>query len=328
MKERIHVLDTTLRDGEQAPGMSMSVDEKLRVAHVLDRAGVSVIEAGFPVSSPLQYEACVRVAESVSNATVCALARAKEGDITVAQKALRFAKRSRVNIFLPVSNLHIQTKLRISKEALITRAYEMATYANKAFDEVEFALEDATRADASFVCDVARAVAKGGASVVNIADTVGYALPHEMAQLIGATQTALSDTADTTISVHCHNDLGLALANTLAALTAGARHVEGTITGAGERAGLLSIIGLLDVLARRGDAFPYVCDVDLHALRTFARENADSPVTVQTVLGDTSTYHASICSAKGVVKTSACDPLYAYEHALRRSAARTRNDAR
>ncbi|HEV8686751.1 MAG TPA: 2-isopropylmalate synthase [Gaiellaceae bacterium] len=234
---RIEIFDTTLRDGEQSPGIAMQPHEKVEVAEQLERLGVDVIEAGFAVSSPGDFEGVRAVAGAVSRATVASLARTRREDIDAAAEALRGAHRSRLHIFLATSPIHMEKKLRLGPEEVLEQAAWAVGYASSRTDEVEFSCEDATRSDPGFVARVCRAAIAAGADVINLPDTVGYALPDEYEAFMREVQRLCPELAGVKLSAHCHDDLGLAVANSLAAVRAGATQVECTVNGIGERAG-------------------------------------------------------------------------------------------
>src|SRR5262249_4071167 len=238
---RVTVFDTTLRDGEQSPGCSMNVHEKLRMAHQLDRLGVDVIEAGFPIASDGDFEAVQAIAAVVQRPVIAGLARTCTQDIERAWQGLKGAARPRIHTFLATSDIHLKYKLRMSREQCLEQARESVRLAKSLCDDVEFSPEDATRTDRGFLCEVGPAVVEAGATKGNIQGTVGYTMPAEMAEIIQMLRERVRGIEKVTISVHCHNDLGLAVANTLAAIGAGARQVECTINGIGERAGNASL---------------------------------------------------------------------------------------
>ena len=254
---RITVFDTTLRDGEQSPGCSMNVQEKLRMAHQLDRLGVDVIEAGFPIASDGDFEAVQAIAAAVRRPIIAALARACTPDIDRAWQALKSAARPRIHVFLATSDIHLKYKLRISRAQCLEQARESVRLAKSFCNDVEFSPEDATRTDRDFLCEVVQAVIDAGATTVNIPDTVGYTMPAEFAEIIQMLRERVRGIENITISVHCHNDLGLAVANTLAALGAGARQVECTINGIGERAGNASLEEIIMATRVRPDRYAY-----------------------------------------------------------------------
>ena len=254
---RITVFDTTLRDGEQSPGCSMNVHEKLRMAHQLDRLGVDVIEAGFPIASDGDFEAVRAIAAAVRRPTIAGLARACAPDIERAWQALKGAARPRIHVFLATSDIHLKYKLRISREQCLEQARESVRLAKSLCPDVEFSPEDATRTDRDFLCQVVQAVIDAGATTVNIPDTVGYSMPDEFAEIIQMLRERVRGIENVIISVHCHNDLGLAVANTMAALAAGARQVECTINGIGERAGNASPEEIVMATRVRPDRYGY-----------------------------------------------------------------------
>ena len=250
MSARITVFDTTLRDGEQSPGCSMNPAEKLRLARQLERLGVDVIEAGFPIASAGEVDAVKAVAEEVRSVKVAALARAKEPDILAAGRALQGAARPLIHTFLATSGIHLKWKLKITPAECLEQAVAGVKLARTLAPEVEFSAEDASRTDYGFLREVLQAVFEAGASVLNVPDTVGYSLPQEYAEMV---RRLVADIPGAVISVHCHNDLGLAVANSVAAVQAGARQVECTINGIGERAGNTSLEEIVMALKVRGE---------------------------------------------------------------------------
>lgn len=253
MTDRVYIFDTTLRDGEQSPGATMNAQEKLEIAKQLALLNVDVIEAGFPVSSKGDFEAVYNIASEISGPTICALARALQKDIKVAAEALAPAKRKRLHTFIATSSIHMEHKLRMSPQEVLSRAKEMVSYARSLVDEVEFSPEDAGRSEKEFLYQVIEAAIAAGASSINIPDTVGYTTPMEFGALIKGIKENVPNINKAIISVHCHNDLGLATANSLAALINGARQVECTINGIGERAGNASLEELVMILKTRQD---------------------------------------------------------------------------
>jgi 2-isopropylmalate synthase len=254
---RITVFDTTLRDGEQSPGCSMNHQEKLRLAHQLDRLGIDVIEAGFPISSEGDFEAVKDIASIIRRPIIAALARACRPDIERAWEALKDAARPRIHVFLATSDIHLQYKLRITREQCLEQAREAVRFAKSLCADVEFSPEDATRTDPDFLCAVLDAVVEAGASTLNIPDTVGYTIPAEFGELISIIRRRVKGIENVTISAHCHNDLGMAVANTMAAISAGARQVECTINGIGERAGNAALEEIVMAMRVRRDRYPY-----------------------------------------------------------------------
>lgn len=263
---KIAVFDTTLRDGEQSPGCSMYLDEKIEMARQIERLGADVIEAGFPVASEGDFHAVQAVASTCREATIAGLARTVENDIVRAGAALREAKRSRIHTFVATSDIHLQYKLNKTRSEVLEMTKKAVRLAATLADEVEFSAEDATRSDVDFICEVFAAAVENGATILNVPDTVGYTLPTEYGNLIRTIKEKVVGDKPVTISVHCHNDLGLAVANTLAAIEAGARQVECTINGIGERAGNASLEEVVMALAVRSDRMPYVHNIDTTGL--------------------------------------------------------------
>lgn len=259
--EQIFIFDTTLRDGEQSPGAAMTVEQKFEVAVQMARLGVDAIEAGFPVSSPLQYNACKLISENVKGPVIAALARAVEKDIDVAADALSKAGRSRIHTFIATSPIHMQYKLKKNPEEVIEMAVRAVSYAKNKADEIEFSPEDATRSDTDFLCRIVEKVIDAGATIINIPDTVGYSIPQEMGYVIAKIRNNVPNIDKAVISVHCHNDLGLAVANTLAAIENGARQAEVTINGIGERAGNASLEELVMAFNVRNDKLKYSTNI-------------------------------------------------------------------
>ncbi|MHB9112689.1 MAG: 2-isopropylmalate synthase [Thermoleophilia bacterium] len=252
-QQRVFIFDTTLRDGEQSPGISLNSFEKVEIAEQLARLGVDVIEAGFPISSPGDFEGVQKIAQSVSGVTVCALARAIEKDITTAWEAIREAENPRIHTFISTSDVHLEHQLRKSREEVLEAARKMVAKAVSLCGDVEFSAMDATRSDPDYLAAVLQAAIDEGARTINIPDTVGYAIPSEFGDFIRGQYERTPGLKDVVVSVHCHNDLGLAVANSLAAVEAGASQVECAINGLGERAGNASLEEIVMILeTRRG----------------------------------------------------------------------------
>jgi 2-isopropylmalate synthase len=254
---RVVIFDTTLRDGEQSPGASMNLEEKLRIAAVLEEMGVDVIEAGFPIASNGDFEAVREVSKAVRNSSVAGLARAAKRDIDRAWEALNGAARPRIHTFISTSPLHMKFKLQMEPEAVHQAVMDSVSHARKLCDDVEWSPEDGSRSEHDFLCRCVETAIKAGARTINIPDTVGYAVPEEFAALITMLRNRVPNIDKAIISVHCHNDLGLAVANSLAALGAGARQVECTINGLGERAGNAALEEIVMALKTRHDRMPY-----------------------------------------------------------------------
>jgi len=261
MTERIIIFDTTLRDGEQSPGASMNVEEKLKMARQLEALGVDVIEAGFPISSEEDFEAVKTIAQQIRRPIIAGLARALPQDIERAWEALSYAERPRIHTFIATSDIHLQHKLRKTREQVREDARQAVRLAKSLCEDVEFSAEDATRTDLDYLCQVIETVLEEGATTVNIPDTVGYTIPTEFARIIQTIRERVPGIDRARLSVHCHNDLGLAVANSLAAIQAGARQVECTINGIGERAGNASLEEIVMALRVRHDCLPYVTGI-------------------------------------------------------------------
>jgi len=266
MSERVLIFDTTLRDGEQSPGASMTTSEKLRVAHALDELGVDVIEAGFPISSPDDFQAVRNIAREVRRPVIAGLARAREEDIRRAGDAVAQAERGRIHTFIATSAVHLQMKLGISEDECVDRAAEAVRLARTYTDDVEFSAEDATRTDLPFLCRVVAAAVEAGATTVNIPDTVGYTLPGEIAEIFRTLVEEVPGIENVVLSTHCHNDLGFAVANSLAAVQAGARQVECTVNGIGERAGNAALEEIVMAIAVRRDILGFETGINTHRI--------------------------------------------------------------
>ena len=261
MQDKLIIFDTTLRDGEQSPGASMTKDEKLRIAKALEKMHVDIIEAGFPIASPGDFEAVKSVSELITESTVCGLARALNKDIDCAAEALKPAKSFRIHTFLATSPIHMREKLRMDPEQVIENAVKAVKRAGKYTDNIEFSPEDAGRSEFDFLCRVIEAVINAGATTINIPDTVGYNLPQYFGELVGNLIENIPNSDKAIFSVHCHNDLGLAVGNSLAAVLNGARQVECTINGLGERAGNAALEEVVMTVRTRKDVF--TCDTKL-----------------------------------------------------------------
>lgn len=281
---RIHIFDTTLRDGEQAPGCTMNPREKVELARQLERLGVDVIEAGFPVSSPDDFAAVQEVARTVTRSTVAALCRAVRGDIEVAAQALKPAQKSRLHVFIATSDLHLSEKLCITREKALGMISDSVAYACTLCDDVEFSAEDATRSDRDFLLTALNAAVDAGAGTINVPDTVGYITPEEMGELIAWLKQNLHrkrNGEEVVLSVHCHNDLGMAVANSLAAVRAGADQVEGTINGIGERAGNAALEEVIMALDTRGPC--YGAETGIHLRQIYRTSRLLSTIVGQKI---------------------------------------------
>lgn len=258
---RIKFFDTTLRDGEQSPGCSMYLAEKIDMAMQLERLGVDIIEAGFPIASEGDFESVKAVASECS-VTVAALARTVEADVLRAADALKRSRHSRIHTFVATSDIHLEHKLKKSRSEVLTMTREAIRLASELADEVEFSAEDATRSDIEFLCEIFETAVEAGATILNIPDTVGYAFPAEFAERVRTVKQRVVRDRPVTISVHCHNDLGLAVANTIAAIEAGATQVECTINGIGERAGNAALEEIVMACSVRSDRMPVISNID------------------------------------------------------------------
>ena len=281
MSSKLIVFDTTLRDGEQAPGFSMRVDEKVRLARALESLGVDVVEAGFPMASEADAEAVRRVALALERPVVAALARCAPADIDRAAWAIAPARRGRIHTFIATSDLHLERKLRMTREACLDAATQAVARARTYTDDVEFSAEDATRSDFEFLCRVIEAVVRAGATTVNLPDTVGYSTPDEVAAFFRAVIERVPNADRVVWSAHCHDDLGLAVANTMAAVGAGVRQVECTINGIGERAGNAALEEIVMITRVRSDRWPVETSIETPQL--FAASQLLSEITGERV---------------------------------------------
>lgn len=274
-KRRIVIFDTTLRDGEQSPGASMNIEEKLQVARQLERLGVDVIEAGFPISSPGDFEAVKMIAQEIKGCTIAGLCRTIDADIDRAGEALQYAEKRRIHTFIATSDIHLERKLKKTRQQVIEMAVKGVQHAKQYTDDVEFSAEDAARSDRDYLRQVIEAVIDAGATTVNIPDTVGYAIPHEFGDLIKFLMDNVKNVNKAVISVHCHNDLGLAVANSLAAVMAGAGQVECTINGIGERAGNAALEEIVMAINTRADIFDCETGINTREIHRASRLVSD-----------------------------------------------------
>ena len=274
MAEQVHIFDTTLRDGEQVPGCKLNTKEKVGLALQLEALGVDIIEAGFPISSPGDFESVSEIAKLVKNATVCGLTRAVQKDIEVAGEALKYAKRSRIHTGIGTSDFHIKAKFNATREEIIARAIQAVKWARNFTDDVEFFAEDAGRTDNEYLARVVEAVITAGATVVNIPDTTGYCLPHQYGEKMAFLKNNVSNIDKAVLSCHCHNDLGLATANSIAGVIGGARQIECTINGLGERAGNTALEEVVMIL-KQHTALDFYTNVNATMLNPMSREVSD-----------------------------------------------------
>jgi 2-isopropylmalate synthase len=271
MKDHVLIFDTTLRDGEQSPGASMNTAEKLRIATQLEKLGVDILEAGFPAASEGDMEAVSRIAGKLEKTEVAGLARTSKDDIDRAWQAIGHAAKPRIHTFIATSDIHLEYKLKMTRDEVVKTAVEAVKYATTLTDNVEFSAEDGSRSDRDFLCKVFEAVIEAGATTVNLPDTVGYAIPQEFSDLVGYVKAHTPNIDRAVLSVHCHNDLGLATANTLSAITAGARQAEVTINGIGERAGNTSLEEVVMSLMTRHNSLGLTTSIDTRHIHPISR---------------------------------------------------------
>lgn len=305
MSDKLFIFDTTLRDGEQVPGCQLNTIEKIEVARTLEALGVDVIEAGFPVSSPGDFQSVVEIAKAVNNPIICALTRAVEKDIDVAAEALKFAKRGRIHTGIGTSPYHIKSKLNSTPEEILERAVRAVKYAKRYVEDVEFYAEDAGRSDNAYLARVVEAVIKAGATVINIPDTTGYCLPGEYGAKIKYLMEHVSNVHKAILSTHCHNDLGMATANSLSGVINGARQVEVTINGIGERAGNTSLEEVVMAIKTHHD-LPFYTDIktqEIYAASRMVSSLMNMPVQAnKAIVGRNAFAHSSGIHQDGVLK--------------------------
>jgi 2-isopropylmalate synthase len=324
-QDNITVFDTTLRDGEQSPGAAMNVDEKLEIARALEEMGVDVIEAGFPISSPGDFRAVQRLSQEIRGCTICGLTRANEKDIDVAAEALQDAARPRIHTGLGVSDVHIERKLRTTREGALEMGVEAVKHAKKYVDDVEYYTEDAGRAEPDYLYRVLESVIDAGATVVNIPDTTGYSTPAEFGALIAGVKNNVPNIDQAVISVHCHNDLGMATANTLAGVLNGARQVEVTVNGIGERAGNTAMEEVVMAIKTRRDVFGLDTNINTRHFYSISRlvsELTGIPVQPnKAIIGANAFAHSSGIHQDGFLKERTTyeiiDPRDVGRHGLR-----------
>ncbi|MDG2115263.1 MAG: 2-isopropylmalate synthase [Porticoccaceae bacterium] len=303
---KLVIFDTTLRDGEQSPGASMTKDEKIRIAKALEKLRVDVIEAGFAISSPGDFEAVQAIANTVTDSRICSLSRAISADIERAAEALKGANAGRIHTFIATSPIHMKHKLQMEPDQVLEQAVGAVKIARDLIDDVEFSLEDASRTEFDFMCRITEAVINAGACTINLPDTVGYSDPGEYGSMIKRLLNTVPNADKAIFSVHCHNDLGLAVANSLSAVQAGARQVECTINGLGERAGNASLEELVMAIRTRKDVFPVTTDIDtVHIVPTSRLVSSITGFPVQpnkAIVGANAFAHESGIHQDGVLK--------------------------
>lgn len=339
MSEKVYVFDTTLRDGEQSPGCSMNLEEKVKMAQQLERLNVDVVEAGFPISSEGDFEAVRAISEQVRKPTIAALARCNRPDIERAWEAVQGAKKPRIHTFIATSDIHLEFKLRMSRSDVLKRVIECVKLAHDLCDQVEFSAEDATRSDVDFLAEVFQAAIDQGATIINIPDTVGYSVPQEYGPFVKKLIAKIPNRDKAIFSCHCHNDLGFAVSNSLAGIEAGCRQVECTVNGIGERAGNASMEEIVMTLATRKDFFPYHTDVVteeiyrssrllinitgafVQANKAIVGKNAfahEAGIHQDGVLKNALTYEIMTPQSVGIVDTTLVLGKHSGRHALRR----------
>lgn len=337
MAERVYIFDTTLRDGEQAPGYSMNLEEKIRMARQLETLGVDIIEAGFAISSPGDFESVEAIASSVKDVTVASLARALKKDIDAAWNAVKKANSPRIHVFLATSDLHLEYKLRMDRETALQRIIDNVRYARNLCDNIEFSLEDATRTDRDYMCRVVEAAIKEGATTINLPDTVGYSTPVEIAEMVRYVRNNVPNIDKAIISMHNHNDLGLAVANTIAGIESGARQVECTLCGIGERAGNAAMEEVVMAMKTRSDKYDFATGINTVEIARSARllssttgvkinpskaivgDNAfahESGIHQHGMLANSKTYEIMTPESVGVVKTNLVLGKHSGQHAF------------
>lgn len=305
---RVRIFDTTLRDGEQSPGASMTLEEKLRIAEVLEALGVDVIEAGFAIASNGDFECIHQIAQKIKNSTVCSLSRAALADIDRAAEAIKPAARGRIHTFIATSPLHMKVKLQMEPDAVIEAIHKSVSHARNLVDDVEWSAEDATRTDMDFLCRAVDTAIRAGATTINLPDTVGYAIPTEYGAMFKTVIERVANADKAIFSTHCHNDLGLAVANSLAGLNGGARQIECTINGIGERAGNAAMEEVVMALKTRSDAMPYFTNIRsteiMRASRLVSTVTGFNVQNNKAIVGANAFAHESGIHQDGVLKAA------------------------
>jgi len=304
-KNRVYIFDTTMRDGEQSPGASMSLEEKLNISYLFDQIGVDIIEAGFPAASKGDFEAVTEVGKILKTSIPCGLSRHTKKDIDACKDSLRFAERFRIHTFISTSPLHMKYKLNKNPDEVIQAIQEHVTYARKFTDDVEWSCEDGTRTDIDFMCKAIEVAIKCGATTINIPDTVGYSIPSEFTKIIKHLINNVSNIDKAILSTHCHNDLGLAVANSLAGVIAGARQVECTINGIGERAGNAALEEIVMAMKTRNDLMPFHTNIDTKLLNKASKLVSSATYPVQfnkAIVGKNAFAHEAGIHQDGMLK--------------------------
>jgi len=305
VKDKVIIFDTTMRDGEQSPGASMSLEEKIQIARIFDEMGIDIIEAGFPIASPGDFEAVTAISKILKNSIPCGLARSGKKDIDACHEALKAAPRFRIHTFISTSPLHMKFKLNKSPEQVLEAIKESVTYARNLTDDVEWSCEDGTRTDMDYMCKIVETAISCGAKTINIPDTVGYTIPSEYTKIITTLKNKVPNIDKAILSVHCHNDLGLAVANSLAGVSAGARQVECTINGIGERAGNAALEEIVMAIRTRNDLMPFTTGIKTELLSKASKivSNATFPVQFnKAVVGKNAFAHEAGIHQDGMLK--------------------------
>ena len=304
-KNKVFIFDTTMRDGEQSPGASMSLEEKIQISRIFDELGIDIIEAGFPIASPGDFEAVTAISKILKNSIPCGLSRASKKDIDACHEALKAAPRFRIHTFISTSPLHMKHKLNKTPEQVLDAIKESVTYARNLTDDVEWSCEDGTRTDMDFMCKIVELAIRSGAKTINIPDTVGYTIPSEFTKIISTLKNKVPNIDKAVLSVHCHNDLGLAVANSLAGVEAGARQVECTINGIGERAGNAALEEIVMAIRTRNDLMPYSTGIKTELLSKASKivSNATFPVQFnKAIVGKNAFAHEAGIHQDGMLK--------------------------
>jgi 2-isopropylmalate synthase len=304
-KDKVFIFDTTMRDGEQSPGASMSLEEKIQISRIFDELGIDIIEAGFPIASPGDFEAVKAISKILKNSIPAGLSRASKKDIDACHEALKSAPRFRIHTFISTSPLHMKHKLNKTPEQVLDAIKESVTYARNLTDDVEWSCEDGTRTDMDFMCKIVELAISCGAKTVNIPDTVGYTTPSEFTKIITTLKNKVPNIDKAILSVHCHNDLGLAVANSLAGVSAGARQVECTINGIGERAGNAALEEIVMAIRTRNDLMPYTTGIKTELLSKASKvvSNATFPVQFnKAIVGKNAFAHEAGIHQDGMLK--------------------------
>ena len=304
-KDKVFIFDTTMRDGEQSPGASMSLEEKIQISRIFDELGIDIIEAGFPIASPGDFEAVTAISKILKNSIPCGLSRASKKDIDACHEALKAAPRFRIHTFISTSPLHMKHKLNKTTDQVLDAIKESVTYARNLTDDVEWSCEDGTRTDMDFMCKIVELAIKSGAKTINIPDTVGYTIPSEFTKIISTLKNKVPNIDKAILSVHCHNDLGLAVANSLAGVEAGARQVECTINGIGERAGNAALEEIVMAIKTRNDLMPYSTGIKTELLSKASKIVSSATFPVQfnkAIVGKNAFAHEAGIHQDGMLK--------------------------